>query len=85
LDLKKKLTAKEQARRREQSRSAHRFRFYRPIRIAGLLDVDPSTIWRMVKRGILPQPVELYPGGPHGWFEPTIEQFLEGRREKERD
>jgi predicted DNA-binding transcriptional regulator AlpA len=48
----------------------------RPGRLACLLDVDPSTVWRWRKNGILPPPVQI--GGICGWPEHQLRQLLEG-------
>jgi predicted DNA-binding transcriptional regulator AlpA len=47
----------------------------RPSRLARLLDVDPSTLWRWRKEGILPPPVKI--GGISGWPEQQLRQLLE--------
>lgn len=52
---------------------AHPYRLYRPSRLAELLDVHESTIWRWRQRGILPPPVEI--GGIRGWTDEML-RFL---------
>jgi predicted DNA-binding transcriptional regulator AlpA len=60
---------------------ANKFRFYRIGRLAELLDVDPSTIWRWyVREHILPPPIELSPG-VRGWTEDQLEELFRQRRE----
>jgi predicted DNA-binding transcriptional regulator AlpA len=54
------------------------FRIYRVKRLAELFDVDPSTIWRWTKSGVLPPPVQI---GPtiHGWTERQLAPLMEAR------
>jgi predicted DNA-binding transcriptional regulator AlpA len=47
---------------------------YRPHRLARLLDVDPSTIWRWRQQGVLPEPVVI--GGVRGWTEAQLQHLL---------
>jgi predicted DNA-binding transcriptional regulator AlpA len=53
---------------------ANPLRLYRTHRLAELLDVNPSTIWKWTKRGILPQPVRI--GTVHGWTESQLETLF---------
>ena len=59
---------------------SHPLRLIRPSRLAELLDVNPSTIWRWRKAGILPPPSRV--GGVEGWTEPVIQELLDQRREE---
>jgi predicted site-specific integrase-resolvase len=54
-------------------------RLYRPSRLAKLLDVNPSTLWRWRKNGVLPAPVCI--GGVHGWTHDQIAKLLSNREE----
>lgn len=58
---------------------AHPLRLYRPRRLAHLLDVDESTVWRWRKSGVLPPPVEI--GGVRGWTEAQLQAVFARRRE----
>lgn len=60
--------------RRESARDAHPLRLFRPTRLARLLGVDASTIWRWRRDGVLPPPVEV--GGITGWTEEQIREVL---------
>lgn len=68
-------------RRRDHARTAphqsHPFRLYRVGRLAELLDVNASTIWRWRQSGVLPPPVEI--GGIHGWTEQQIAELMQRR------
>jgi predicted DNA-binding transcriptional regulator AlpA len=55
-------------------RSPHRFNVYRTQRLAQLLGVYPSTIWRWRKTGKLPAPVKI--GGILGWTEEQVAALL---------
>ena len=56
------------------------FRIYRTHRLAELLDVDPSTIWKWRQSGVLPQPVQI--GGIHGWTEDQLQELYARRRRR---
>jgi predicted DNA-binding transcriptional regulator AlpA len=60
--------------RLESARECHPLRLFRPTRLARLLGVDPSTIWRWRKTGVLPPPVEI--GGIIGWTEEMLRDVL---------
>lgn len=57
----------------------HPLRIYRTTRLARLLSVDVTTIWRWRKSGVLPPPVEIGPG-VRGWTEEQLKDFLDQRR-----
>jgi hypothetical protein len=52
----------------------------RPGRLAQLWDVDPSTIWRYRKDGILPPPVQV--GCIEGWTEDQLKAVMRPRQQK---
>jgi predicted DNA-binding transcriptional regulator AlpA len=54
-------------------------RLYRTHRLAELLDVNPSTIWKWRKTGVLPEPVHI--GSVHGWTESQLEELFAKRLE----
>lgn len=54
-------------------------RIVRPHRLAELLGVNPSTIWRWQQTGVLPPPIRVS-DGVHGWLEAEISELLESRR-----
>lgn len=54
-------------------------RFYRPKRLAALLGVHLTTVWRWRKLGILPPPIELSPG-VRGWTERQIGEVIDARQ-----
>ncbi len=57
-----------------------RLLLYRTHRVAQLLDVDESTVWRWWKKqGLLPAPVTI--GGVKGWTQQTIEEFIAARQQ----
>lgn len=62
------------------SYQAHPLRVYRPGRLARLLDVNPSTIWRWEKDGVLPRAIEY--GGVRGWTETTLAKWFEEREQE---
>jgi predicted DNA-binding transcriptional regulator AlpA len=53
----------------------HPLQLYRPGRLAQLLDVHLSTLWRWQRDGVLPRPVQI---GPYvrGWTREQIEHLL---------
>jgi predicted DNA-binding transcriptional regulator AlpA len=79
--VKKKITTNKERRdlARRHLNYPHPLRFYRPGRLAELLDVDDATIWRWRKSGILPPPSEISPG-IRGWTEEQIRELIEQRR-----
>jgi len=60
-------------------RSPHPLNLFRPHRLAALLAVNPSTIWRWRQLGILPEPVTI--DGVRGWCEAQIKEILKSREE----
>jgi DNA-binding transcriptional MerR regulator len=54
-------------------------RGYRTHRLAELLDVNPSTIWKWRKRGILPPPIRI--GSIDIWTEAQLEALFKKLRE----
>jgi predicted DNA-binding transcriptional regulator AlpA len=52
----------------------HSLRLYRPTRLAALLDVNESTIWRWRRDGRLPEPVTV--AGITGWTHDQIAALL---------
>jgi predicted DNA-binding transcriptional regulator AlpA len=65
----------------QRDHGPHPFRVYRPDRLALLFDVDPSTIWRWYKTGVLPEPVRI--GGIHGWTHEQIKSVIPSQTEGE--
>ena len=59
---------------------ANPLRLYRTHRLAELFDVNPSTIWKWRKRGILPEPICF--GGVHAWTEPQLEALFKKHLEQ---
>jgi predicted DNA-binding transcriptional regulator AlpA len=53
------------------------FTIFRPQRLAELLDVDRSSIWRWRRNGTLPPPVEI--AGIKGWTYSQIEHLFAQR------
>ena len=51
----------------------------RPLRLAELLSVDPSTIWRWRRDGILPPPTQIS-DTVCGWPETKIAELIRSRR-----
>ncbi|MGE5305417.1 MAG: hypothetical protein ACM3TN_19075 [Alphaproteobacteria bacterium] len=65
-------------KRRDPARKESRtVLLFRPLRLARALDVDPSTIWRWRKSGVLKAPVEI--GGVRGWTQQYVESLLADR------
>jgi predicted DNA-binding transcriptional regulator AlpA len=58
-------------------RPLHPLTLFRPHRLAALLGVNPSTVWRWRQQGVLPAPVEI--AGIHGWTQQQIEEVLKRR------
>jgi predicted DNA-binding transcriptional regulator AlpA len=54
-------------------------RIYRTNRLAKLLDLHPSTIWRMRQRREIPEPIEIAPGIV-GWSETVVKEWLAGKQ-----
>jgi predicted DNA-binding transcriptional regulator AlpA len=62
----------------------HPLRIFRVGRLARLLDIDPSTLWRWVRDGEWPPPIEIG-RGVKGWPEAQIKDLIEKRcRQAER-
>lgn len=59
--------------------SSSPIRIIRPSRLATLWNIDPSTVWRWVKGGVLPPPIQIGPG-IKGWREDDLKALLERRR-----
>lgn len=57
-------------------------RLIRTNRLAKLLDVDQSTIWRWRQTGVLPEPIQI--GGVRGWLQPQLEELLAKSQPKTR-
>jgi predicted DNA-binding transcriptional regulator AlpA len=62
---------------------ANPLRLYRTHRLAELLDVNPSTIWKWRRRGILPEPVHI--GGVHAWTEAQLQAVFDKRLQEAAD
>lgn len=63
-------------RRAVSQQTPHPLRFYRPGRLAELLDVDPSTVWRWWRhQAVLPPPIQI--GGIRGWREDQVAHLLQ--------
>ncbi len=62
------------SRRSRLTHRANPFRLYRTGRLAKLLDVDPSTIWKWRQNGTLPEPIQI--GGIKGWSEQQLEEIF---------
>jgi predicted DNA-binding transcriptional regulator AlpA len=58
----------------------HPLKIYRPHRLAALLDIDATTLWRWRKAGIVPPPVEIGPG-IRGWTEAMVGEMLQRRQD----
>jgi len=58
-------------------------RFLRPRALADFTGLSLATLWRMRRRGDLPEPVRLSPGAV-GWRASVIEQWLRDRAEAPR-
>jgi len=50
----------------------------RPARLADILDCSERTVWREVKMGRIPRPIQITPGVV-GWSDTTVERILEDR------
>lgn len=46
--------------------------------ICEMLGVSPTTLWRMVKRGDFPAPIQISPGRV-GWVEEKAEAYIDSR------
>jgi hypothetical protein len=53
----------------------HPFKLYRPARLAYLLGVDTSTLWRWRKAGLIEEPVQVGPS-VHGWTGQQVARIL---------
>ena len=53
----------------------HPLQLYRPNRLAKLLDVANTTIWRWRRDGVLPEPIQVGPG-VRGWTHAQVEHLL---------
>lgn len=53
-------------------------RILSPRQLVELTGLSPATIWRMRRRGDLPDPIRLSPGRV-GWREADIERWIEQR------
>jgi prophage regulatory protein len=56
-------------------------RIIRPRELADQIGLSPATIWRLRRRGDLPEPVRLSPGCV-GWLKSQIDAWLERRLER---
>lgn len=61
-----------------QTNTAQHSRIYRPARAAAFLDVSRSTVWRLVKAGLLPPPIKLSSQAV-GWTEQTLLDYVASR------
>ncbi len=57
----------------------HPLRVYRLGRLAKLIGVDPSTLWRWERDGVLPPRIQIGPG-VKGWTEEMLKEVLDQRR-----
>ncbi len=55
-------------------------RIIRPRELADKIGLSLATIWRLRKRGDLPEPIRLSPGAV-GWRLSAIDSWLAGRNE----
>jgi prophage regulatory protein len=53
-----------------------------PKRLAEITGLAPATLWRMRRRGELPEPIRLSPGRV-GWLESTVVAWLQSRETRE--
>ena len=53
-------------------------RIIRPRELESVLSVSQATLWRMRRRGELPQPLRISAGAV-GWRESTISEWLDQR------
>jgi prophage regulatory protein len=58
--------------------SQDRDRILRPRELAGYVGLSLATLWRLRRRGDLPEPIRLSPGCV-GWRSSDIERWLEAR------
>lgn len=54
-------------------------RLIRPTEAARLLGLSKSTLWRMRRRGDLPEPLKISSGAV-GWRASTLEEWLDDRQ-----
>jgi predicted DNA-binding transcriptional regulator AlpA len=66
-----------------QIKPTSRMKFIRVSRLARLLDVDQSTLWRWRRDGVLPPPVRI--GGIVGWPEHQLLDVLAKHQTSERE
>jgi predicted DNA-binding transcriptional regulator AlpA len=90
----KRARAAEQRRHLKERRAAmrqalpadhlhHPFTIFRPSRLAALLDVERTCIWRWRTKGILPEPISI--GGITGWTFAQIEHLFARRLQEASD
>ena len=53
-------------------------RILRPRELSNRIGLSPTTLWRLRRRGDLPEPIRLSPGCV-GWRSSEIERWLERR------
>lgn len=58
---------------------ANPLRIYRPNKAAKLLDVHPTTLWRMRQRREIPEPIEIA-SGIVGWTETVLKDWMESKQ-----
>ncbi len=66
----------------ESTLSTSQDRILRPRALSNKLDLSLATLWRLRRRGDLPEPIRLSPGCV-GWRSSDIERWLD-RREASR-
>jgi predicted DNA-binding transcriptional regulator AlpA len=62
------------------NRHLNPFTVYRPGRLADLLDVDRTCIWRWTQNGTLPEPITI--GGVKGWTFSQLENLFAQRQQQ---
>lgn len=63
---------------------SHPFKIYRVKRLSELFDVDPSTIWRWHRDGLLPPAIQFSPQ-VKGWTEDQIAELLKKHQQEAAD
>ncbi len=57
----------------------HGNRILRPRAVINKIGLSRTTLWRKVRRGEFPQPIQLTEGGAIGFYESEIEEWLDSR------
>jgi predicted DNA-binding transcriptional regulator AlpA len=64
--------------KKSSAASSHPLRLFRTGRLAALIGVNESTIWKWRKSGVLPPPIQI--GSIHGWTEEQVRELYARRR-----